>query len=350
MFCKGMSGKDGEEGKGEIGGGRIEVCFGSNNFSRDGLSCFEGIPSKEMKRIEKINLSENELSKEALAKLLGKLTNLKMITVRDNPFGEGGVVELVQSMHCHETPLETLKIADTGVGESDCKQIANLLADGWLQKLNLHRNGLSSKSIACILNGLKQHKTMHKLNLSESHFSEEDCKSLSSYLSKPECPLKNLNISECEINSEGAVCLGRALLTNHVLTTLNLGDNLIGDDGAATLGKALEENGVLRTLHVMRCGITQVGATALAAGLRGNAKLQSLRLDGNCIGEEGARALGEVIAKNCTLKWLYLGDDESLGSGVNWMLERLEENSTLCQLTLDLKYKCLVDNRVEWWQ
>ena len=316
MICKGMASNTKITHSGEI-----EGYFSGNHITSDGLKWFLEIPIQLLQQMKKLYFSDNELYGPALNTFCGaipNLTHLQVLTLRGNPIGKGGAVEVLKCLHHYKTPLKVLDLKDTGVGEEDCAQLA-LLID--LEVLDIHNNSLSSNSVA----------------------------SLSSLLQQSVCQLRELHISGCGIGGEGAVHLGIGLTNNHSLTTLNIQNNPIGGIGAAALGDMISDNTVLETLHMDNCEITSQGFVQLAAGLISNTSLKTLWLDGNHCGMEGAKAIGNMLEENKTLQRLYLNIDDSLEEGVAVIMAGLQHNTTLSQLVLPRQYQCPAYPRVEWW-
>ena len=341
MLCKGMASNTRTTHSGEI-----EGDFSGNHITSDGLKWFLEIPIQLLQQIKKLDFGTNELDAPALNTFYGavpNLTHLQELTLSWNPIGKGGAVEVLKCLHHYKTPLKILNLWDTGVGEEDCAQLA-LLIDLEV----LHITGLSSNSVASIMEGQHQNSTIQELDLANSHLSEDNCLSLSSLLQQSVCQLKVLDISECGISGEGAVHLARGLTHNHSLTSLEIQYNPIGDIGAAALGDMIIHNECLETLNMEDCDITSQGFVQLAAGLRSNTFLKTLCLNCNQCGMEGATAISDMLKKNKTLQELYLNDDYLVDEGVTVIIAGLQQNTTLSQLLLPKQYQCPADTRVEW--
>ena len=316
MICKGMASNTKTTHSGEI-----EGDFSFNHITSDGLKWFLEIPIQLLQQMKKLDFSANELDGPALNTFCGaipNLTHLQELTLKWNPIGKGGAVEVLKCLHHYKTPLKKLNLMHTGVGEEDCAQLA-LLID--LEGLDIHNNSLSSNSVS----------------------------SLSSLLQQSVCQLRWLYISECGIYGEGAVYLGTGLTNNHSLTTLEMSVNPIGDIGAAAFGDMIRDNTVLETLHMNRCEIPSQGFVQLAAGLISNTSLKTLWLHDNHCGIEGAKAISNMLKENKTLQELSLYDDDSLEEGVAVIMAGLQHNTTLSVLRLPYQYQCPADPRVEWW-
>ena len=215
--------------------------------------------------------------------------------------------------------MKELDLADTGVGEEDCAQLALLIENtDHLEVLNIGGNCLSSNTVTSIIKSLLQNSTIRDLKLWNNSLSKRHCKSLALLLQQAECKLMKLNIFACKITGEGAVHLGRALTNNHSLTELDISYNQVRDIGAAAFGDGIRNNTSLTVLNMGWCGITSDGCAQLAAGLTENTALQTLLFGGNSVGLEGAKTLSKVIEENKTLMNLWL---DSLEEGMDILMQ-----------------------------
>ena len=333
MFSRGMASSAGGAWNGKI------VCeFSGNDISLEGVKWFVKIPLPLAGQIDMLDFTHNKLDVNALnafSEFVPKLAKLQELSVRGNPIGKGGAVEVLKCLHQCKTPLKELKLSNTGVGEEDCAQLALLIANtDSLEVLDIGGNSLSSNSVASIMEGLLQNSTirLQRLYMGGSHFSEENWMSLASLLQQAECQFRELDIRECNISGEGAVHLAAVLTNNHSLAELYISRNPIGDIGATAFGDTVRNNTALSTLELDMCEITSEGCVQLAVGLTENTKLQVLLMRDNHVGVEGAKALSKAREENKTLRHLSLRGDDSLGEGVDSLLASLQNNTTLQML------------------
>ena len=329
--------------------GKIACYFKVNDISLEGVKWFVKIPLPLAGQIDKLDFARNKLDVHALnafCEFVPKLAKLQELSLHGNPIGKGGAVEVFKCLHHYKTPLKELDFSGTGVGEEDCAQLALLIAN--TEVLFIAKNSLSSNSVASIMEGLLQNSTIQRLDMNQSHFSEENCMSLASLLQQAECQFRTLDIRECNISGEGAVHLAAALTNNHSLEELDISRSPIGDIGATAFGDMVRNNTALTILDLDKCGITSEGCVQLAARLTENTALQILWMRGNHVGVEGAKALSKVIEENKTLRMLWLDDDDSLGEGVDSLLASVQNNTTLKRLSLPRQYKRPADPRVLW--
>ena len=284
MLCKGMSANTDNTCAGKI----TKADFRSNNITSEGVKWLPNIPAVILQQLIQLNLGDNEIDRSGLIAIIPKLTMLQDLSLERNPISEGGAVEVLRSLHHYKTPLKTLDLQHTGIGEQDSVPLVQLIGDNVLETLYISGDLLPS-IMKCPL----PNSTLQTLSMLSTPLSEEATMSLSSLLQQSMLQFSKLNISQCGVNSDGAVQLARALTNNSWLTELDMSHNSIG--------------------------------------------------------EEGAKALAKMLNENRTLKKLDLRGDETLGEGVDLLISSSQENKTLQRLVLSHQYRGPSDPRV-WWE
>ena len=311
MWCKGaMNCKENTGSEQEM-----HADFSDNTLSVEGLKWFVKVPHHLLQRIVSLDFSLNELDKKAfdlLSQVVPALSKLEVLDLSNNPICEGGAVELMRSLSHYKTPLKELHLENTSLGEEDIQALCEVLADNHIKKLAI--NGPNISFVGRHIETLETLLVMQPMSV-------DSCTSLASLLKHRTCQLKELYISICSINSDGAVQLAAALSENKSVVKVNMWRNEdIGDVGAGAFEDMLRRNTVLRELNLSHCGITSQGCDRLAGGVRVNSTLQVLDLSDNRIEEKG----------------------------VDLMLISLKFNKILKKLVLSKAYKRPADPRVEW--
>ena len=171
-----------------------------------------------------------------------------------------------------------------------------------LASLKISGNHLPPEAVELIINEF-YHSTLSFLGLSNSQFSLQNTISLASVLRATPNAFCNLNLEQCNIDSDGACQLASALCTNDKLYGLGLQYNPIGVKGATAFTEMLRTNHTLVHLNLGYCNIDSDGACQLASALCTNDTLQKLNLQDNPINWS---ALAEMLLKNKTLEELNL--------------------------------------------
>ena len=233
-LCMGLSSNPANSWRGEI----ISADFQCNGLTVEGMKWLANVPPPTLKQIKTLDLQNNKFNRNALVVLsyaLTHLTVLEKLYLSNNDIGDGGAEEILRALHQCKTPLKILNLSYTGIGDNDIPYIAKLL-----------------------------------------------------------------------------------------------------------------ENGILHELQISECNVTTIGAVQLATALTYNTSLRALWMD-NRIGVEGAKATAKMLQLNKTLKRLDLDGDESLEEeGVEVLITSLQENTTLNSY-LPRKYQRPSDPRVKWF-
>eukprot|EP01107_Rhizomastix_libera_P007370 TRINITY_DN219_c1_g2_i1.p1 TRINITY_DN219_c1_g2~~TRINITY_DN219_c1_g2_i1.p1 ORF type:complete len:445 (+),score=179.64 TRINITY_DN219_c1_g2_i1:19-1353(+) len=145
-----------------------------------------------------------------------------------------------------------------------------------LQELNLSWNEIGDVGCMKIMEGLKENKT-----------------------------LKKLNLKNCSITSVGAKTIAEFLSQDGiVIEDLDLGDNEIGDVGCAYLSHGIRSCLTLKKLNLVRCGITSVGVKLLSEFLseEGNV-VEEVALSKNKIGDEGKNYISNAVVNGVSISF-----------------------------------------------
>ncbi|CAL8312987.1 unnamed protein product [Arctogadus glacialis] len=197
--------------------------------------------------------------------------------------------------------------------------------------------------------------TLKELDLGANNLQNSGVELLSTGLGNPDCRLKTLRLSGCQLTEEACVSLGSALNSNHShLRELDLSYNNLQDEGFENLLSQLRNLKILRSrkdiyyeiylkgsCHSPRVSSQLRGVKLLSAGLASpNCMLEALMLSGCVILEEGCAALCSALSSNPSylreldLSYNHPGEEgiATLSAGLEDPLWKLE---TLCVLRCD---------------
>uniref|UniRef100_A0ABI7ZR21 NLR family pyrin domain containing 13 n=1 Tax=Felis catus TaxID=9685 RepID=A0ABI7ZR21_FELCA len=177
-----------------------------------------------------------------------------------------------------------------------------------LKELSLWFCQLGTPSCKYLSDALLKNKSLTHLNLRKNNLRDEGVKFLCKALSRPDCSLQNLDLSDCSFTAEGCQELANALQHNCNMKILDIGSNDIQDDGVKHLCEVLKHpKCALNTLGLEKCNLTPACCQYLSSVLRSSKSLFNLNLLGNDLEPRGVSTLWKALKKS-TCKLQKLGN------------------------------------------
>ena len=303
----------------------VSADFSGGSITAESVGHILTIPKSLLQYIKYLNLSDNKLDRrgcELLAEGVPRMPSLETLDLRGNPdIGNGGVTQLISSLHCCK--LRELDMERTGISDPDFECLAKYIhSTTSLEELWIGENDISARNIDSLCRALSANSSIKKLDISHCHLTTSHCGHLGQLLRH--CQIETLDLTRCELTSEGIREVIRGLSDNHLLKVLNLSGNQIGSEGAVAMAAMLKTNSSLERLCLDKCGIGSSGGMELGAALERNTSLRKLDLSGNTLGYDGVRGLIAGLEKNSSLVELWLNDDNSLGEEGVAIIRNLE--------------------------
>ncbi|XP_059817321.1 NACHT, LRR and PYD domains-containing protein 3-like [Hypanus sabinus] len=145
--------------------------------------------------------------------------------------------------------------------------------------------------------------------------------------------IKNLDLDNCRIQSEGIQRLGPGL---HKCQELGLGDNKLGDSGVKLVSAALRNPECkIQELWLNRVGLSDSGAEDLASALSTIPSLMGLHLSYNNLGDSGVKLVSAALSNpECKIQKLELNYVGLTDSGTKDLVSALSTNRSLMELNL----------------
>nr|XP_017209832.1 NACHT, LRR and PYD domains-containing protein 3-like [Danio rerio] len=196
------------------------------------------------------------------------------------------------------------------------------------------------RSDECLIRLSAVIKNSKRALLQSCYLTVQCCESLSSALQSSNCVLRELDLSNNDLQDSGVKLLSDGLKSQHCkLETLRLAMCNLTVQCCESLSSALQSsNCVLRELDLSNNDLQDSGVKLLSNGLKSQyCKLETLRLSGCMVTEEGCGFLSSALTSNPShLRELDLSYNHPGDSGVKLLSEQLEDpNYTLDKLNLD---------------
>ena len=145
-----------------------------------------------------------------------------------------------------------------------------------------------------------------KLDLSGNSLSNEACKIFAKLVSRKECILEIVNISNCLHTLQASKYAIKSLRLNKSIQLLNLSSNLLNHseyDLASSLGRMIQTHPYLVHLDISNCKLSQAELIFITMCIRENKKIEVLHLGLNNIDYYGRLMLRHIL--NATVKYPF---------------------------------------------
>ena len=344
-----------------------EINISQNSITNRGIKLFaEAIQINST--LKNINISKNHISIEGLLYFMEKVKKnctLEVVNITHNNVTRSGLTSIKQCIENLQRPIqiyaswnvivsrngELLKICTFHESENiieeddvwsfedyDPDYIVTCLSeclkeDDTLQELNMSKHQIIIGREKKIIEAIKVNKTLLKLDASFTKIRDEDYISDCLKINKS---LKELNMSENMITSNGAKEIATAIRVNTTLEKLDLSCNRISNDGVSFISDGLKNNNSLQELNISRNEITSEGAQYIAEAIQVNTTLEKINVSCNAISDDGAAAIIYSLQFNNSLQELNMSRNEITSEGAKKITEVIQVNTTLKHLDLSI--------------
>ncbi|XP_067283768.1 NACHT, LRR and PYD domains-containing protein 12-like isoform X2 [Pseudorasbora parva] len=291
----------------------------------------------EILRISRCNLTAQ--SCESLSSVLQSPNSvLGELDLSNNDLQDSGVKLLFDGPK-RNSKLEILRFSGCNLTAQSCESFSSVLQspNSVLRELDLSNNDLQNSGVALLFDGPKRNCKLEILRFSRCNLTAQSCESFSSVLQTSNSVLKELDLSNNDLQDSGVKLLSDGLKRNYKLEMLRFSTCNLTAPSCESLSSVLQSsNSVIRELDLSNNDLQDSGMKLLSDGLT-SCKLEILRLSGCMVTEEGCRYMSSALRSNPShLRELDLSYNHPGDSGVKLLSDTLNHpNYRLDKLNVD---------------
>ena len=284
---------------------------------------------KNNRTLQVVNITHNNVTRSGFTSIKQCIENLQhpiQIYASWNEIISRNGELLVISKFCTFQESENIIEDEWSFEDYDHDHVMTCLSeclkeDDTLLELNMSKNQIIRGREKKIIEAIKENKTLLKLDASFIKIQDEDYISDCLKINKS---LKELNMSENMITSNGAKEIATAIRVNTTLEKLDLSCNRISNDGVSFISDGLQFNTSLQELNISYNCITNKGIKEISEAIQMNSTLQNIDISKNLISIEGLVYFMEAVNNNCTLQVVNITHNNVTRSGFTSIKQCIE--------------------------
>ncbi|XP_051991571.1 NACHT, LRR and PYD domains-containing protein 12-like [Xyrauchen texanus] len=216
------------------------------------------------------------------------------------------------------------------------------------RKAELMDCNLTEKSCSALASVLSSNSSsLRELYLSNNDLQDSGVKLLSDALKSPHCTLEILSFAACRFSGQCCESLSSVLQSSKSLRELDLSNNDLQDSGVKLLSDALKSpHCTLEILRIADCRFTGQCCESLSSVLQSFKSLRELDLSNNDLQDSGVKLLSDALkSPHCTLEILRFAACRFTGQCCESLSSVLQSSKSLREL--DLSNNDLQDSGVK---
>ena len=223
--------------------------------------------------------------------------------------------------------LKYLDISGKRIGHSEAKLVATFLHKNPVEFLSISDCGIDSVGMESICSAIKTSSVLKSLDISKNDIKLPS--SLTTILSQT--PLKELDMSHCDLREDALAEVCTALSTNTTLTHLRLGGNdfVLSKHATSKLILILKRT-PLEVIDIHGCSIGEDSVDEVYSALSTSTTITSISLPNSRIGSSATSYRGDLVEGSS----LHKLDTRTCDNGLESIFEALRRNKSLTDLRL----------------
>jgi len=287
--------------------------------------------------LEKLYMDNNYLGTEGIAKMadaLMKISKLKVIRFKNNGLQGIKLADKLYKVISKNPSLENICFDCNQLHTTGIKEITQGFGcKSQLKILGMNNCGMTKEAATQVANVITKSTKLEKLQLCDNLLMAEGCNVVVRAL-KGLNRLTKLYISNNNITEQAADGIAEMIIENSSLQVLDVGSNLLLTTGIIKVASALSKVHEMKELWINNNYITEKAADGIATVITSNRKLEKLQLNDNSLKTAGVHIICKALQQNSCLKVLFIGNNDLSCDSADDIVSVIESNSNIKVLEL----------------